>query len=295
MGNEILHHERNSFTTAHIQLFTVMNRFTSLLRTCRLSSLNKPLAETPSYNLFKSYPLHQVIESTPASFHRRNWGLKCPIPYKQRSLYINVQALDSEVGLAQYEAGAGFYRKLQRFREFGVPLKLPKVDADGYFLLANNSNKSLRGMNPKQIKSLLDESKRKRKDFLTPLLKSAKSRDEVYKTSAKLDAKAEKYLGFEQSSIYGSRAVTNTNTSKATAIGLNYGLQGVAFNTPNGVVSKKQVKGRELGRIIAIGGFIAKRTSTPGDNDNRIDKNQKKYVVAKAEAHSNGQLGITIN
>uniref|UniRef100_A0A060TCX3 ARAD1B19140p n=1 Tax=Blastobotrys adeninivorans TaxID=409370 RepID=A0A060TCX3_BLAAD len=293
--------------------------FPGLLRTSRLSSLAHPIKQ--SMNEMSSanpYPRYQVLATTPSSLYRRNWGVKAPIPSKHQSPYVVLDALDSPHGIAQYQAGASFVRKQQRFRELGVPLNL-SPGADDYFHIrsAENRRPTLRSLSSSKVQKLLKQAPSKRQEFVKHLetrSKAEASSGPSTGTSGYLDSslfaeaavsqnsssarhfnRSEMDLGRVASSFMGLSPERWESYGKKTRgpIGLNYGVKGTLHNTPKGIMNGKIVQGRVAvskttgsyagrGPIRAcgiVGGFVV---DTPivstVDSATKVKKVQQFYV-----------------
>ncbi|KAA8899435.1 hypothetical protein TRICI_006349 [Trichomonascus ciferrii] len=253
--------------------------FGSLLRTSRLASLSKPLKGVN--RKLNPHPSHQVVATTPASFHRRDWGLKAPIPEKHRSLYVNVQAMDSPEGIAQYEAGSGFYRKLQRFRELGVPLKHGNMQVD-YFLTRSDQGKTLLDIPKHELERLMKIAPEKRKEFKKFL--EQKRSTQTIKTRDDMDSYAAEFWNFNPIHAHSMR-------KSRSSIGLNYGLKGTLHNTPDGMRTGKIVPGRVVNggienRAVGIAGFVAESSHRRmGAQDSPLAvRDVQQFLIRSAEA-----------
>lgn len=257
------------------------DNFGRLLRNSRLATLGKPLQGMS--RPLNPHPSHQVVTTTPASFHRRDWGLKAPIPEKHRSLYVNVQAMDSPEGLAQYESGSGFYRKLQRFRELGVPLKQGNMHLD-YFSARSDKSKTLLGLPQYKLNRLIKRAPSKRqefKEFIEDKRKDSKSRN----TKADMTRFAVEFWNFNP---IHAHSVGKSRSS----IGLNYSLKGALHNTPEGLRTGKIVPGRVVNgytrNTVGLGGFVAESSHRRlGVQDSPLAvRNLQQFFVRSAEADS---------
>lgn len=251
--------------------------FENLLRSSRLMSLAKP-KNSGYFTQYQEFPKNQAVKTTASSFHRRNWGLKAPIPPKHKSVNIHVQALDSVEGLAQYEPASGDVRRLDRFREFGVALRLPQgIDSDNFFQADSSRQKPIGDKNIYELKKLYKDAESQSKEFWRLRLDgqradSQNQRSRVSALDRRVGVDAQEFMGLPKT-LHAMRH------PKQTAIGLNYSLPGSLFNTPDGFKSRKEVRGRvvdgnntnRVDQVAAIGGF-ATSTTAPDRMKNNGDK-----------------------
>ncbi|ANB12979.1 mitochondrial 37S ribosomal protein MRP51 [Sugiyamaella lignohabitans] len=275
-----------------------MSQFPSLLRNSRVVGLYKSASDKGSAaaaDLIKNkwYPVDQVVGTTAASFHKRNWGLKSPIPRKHKSLYLNVSALDSEVGLAQFDGNTGFHRKLQRFREMQVPLELAKLtDADSHFKANSKKLKSIESLTKKEVRDMNLSSVDKRLAFREYLAKTKKISPDGFRTSS-ADSRetVASFLGLDP----GSTVPFAHNYRHKMALGLSYKLKGSLINTPEGIRTTKPVPGRVLDKtysgVVGIGGFVSNSTLAPGMVDRTKAHN---FIINKASMDDRGHVSFSV-
>jgi hypothetical protein len=275
-----------------------MAGFPRLLQSSRVVSLYKAGANPTGAGKNKLFPVDQVVGTTSSSFHRGNWGLKSQIPSKHKSLYVNVKALDSESGLAQFDGNTGFYRRWQRFREFQVPLELPKrANADSYFKGSSKMFRSVDNFGPKEIGKLNISSVEKRQEFKDYLFNTKRaSLDEFRRTSAATQEIVGSFLGLDVVPEYPG------SSRFKSAVGLSYTLKGSLINTPQGIRTHIPVAGRVLDQerntsgTVGLGGFVAlgalsHSTASPG-RPNRMDTHE--FIINKASVNERGMVNLNV-
>lgn len=114
----------------------------ALLRTSRMFSLPKPLAEPQSTSLnigdhksntmTRSYPQHQSITSPLASREKGDWGLKRAFPLKTTmntsTPSIRIKQLDSVESITDFASAADHSISLEKFQELRVAMSVPRTN-----------------------------------------------------------------------------------------------------------------------------------------------------------------------
>ncbi|GMF00651.1 unnamed protein product [Ambrosiozyma monospora] len=95
--------------------------FSKAFKTTRVAQLPSKLGEL-GLDQSGAFPTHQVIESLPSSFSRRDFGLKLRLPKKTKTRYIVINDIDNKYGLPDFEPRSGFLWKKLRFQELGIPV-----------------------------------------------------------------------------------------------------------------------------------------------------------------------------
>ncbi|KAH3664276.1 hypothetical protein OGAPHI_004628 [Ogataea philodendri] len=254
-----------------------MSDLARLLRSTKLAQLAKPLGDLEK-NISGAFPTHQVVESLPASFKRRDFGLKMRIPTKIKSKYIVVNNLDNKYSLPDFEPLGGFALKKKKFQEFGIPVQV----RNSTISQKNGSSPLLPGYNPLQDEnsiarelgllvkrpSSLEFATNKRyirtlrRPFMEWLAKTYPERV----MQADLSKEIVEFLKIhkaKESSLTAKRSKFSNlyrNQFSGTA-GLSYNLKGRLFQSPNGVLANKVLPGRYIsarstGSRFALGGFV---------------------------------------
>lgn len=262
--------------------------FERLLRNSRVVSLHKPKIDMASPKTVmlmnqKSQPVYQVIGTTSSSFHRRNWGLKSMIPNKHRSLNLNVQALDSETGLAQYDGNTGFYRKLQRFREFGQPLEYKGAANGTPFLKAKTEmDRVSMEISRKRLEQMKNNGQHSYAKFDAFLASKGIKRSEIENTKGSLNGVILEYLGQKRGKV-----------QPTSVLGLNYSLVGSLDMTPTGIRKNRVVKARESGKgKLLVGGFVGVCDRIPPVTAERFPV--RDVVVSRTKPASNGGVEVSV-
>ncbi|CAN6602842.1 small ribosomal subunit protein bS1m [Trichomonascus vanleenenianus] len=270
--------------------------FQSLLRSSRLSSLSGPLKRNT-----KSLPTHQVVATTPSSFHRRDWGLKAPIPAKHQSLYVNVGALDSMESIAQYESGSGNFRRLQRFREFGIPVDFAKnAETTNFFEAKTNFFRPLKSMEKRHFSQRLDAAKKSRVATLSAHEQPLPSKNRNLSTTASsLESTVKRELKIETPAVSNPKDQSSGSILRP-ALGLNYSLKGSLRVTPTGISKTTKVPGRIVsGRsrpasAVAVGGFICNAGTTNTYQAPQATASQP-VIVRYAKYNREGVVEVNVN
>lgn len=268
-------------------------RFSRLFRNTKIAQLPKTSGEL-GLDKSKAFPTHQVIESLPSSFSRRDFGLKIRLPKKLKTRRIVINDLDNKYGLPDFEPLNGFYWKKQRFREFGIPVQIRR---SGLKNLQNSITNNASPLFPKNSRATGDKTtiagtldlkrqsitsktfesqlkpqlRKLRRPFFEWLVKNYP--DRLY--HADLSKELTEFLNQTKPSI----AVKSTGNGKrdprspkfnigpsyadklSGTAGLSYNLGGRLLQTPNGIESSKVLPGRFLqskitGHHFALGGFV---------------------------------------
>lgn len=272
-------------------------QFRNLLRNSRLATFQNSISKVNSSNV----PHLQVLKTTPAAFHRKNWGLKTNLPAKTQSIYIDVEALDNEVGILPFKPASGPYRKIQRFRELGLNLQLPRTgEFENFFQLKKGKGQTWTSMKKDQMKDLCSKARRRRQAFLKYLQENNASVKDLHSSSSNNITKhVENFMGFKPSAAVKP---LNRSGTAVSALGLSYNLKGSLHNTPSGLQLYKTVPGRVVsGRnnrnAAGLGGFVSKTTIShsmmrkQGSNSIR-EKNVENFIVQRAQATHNGVVEL---
>lgn len=263
------------------------NDFGRVFRGSKLAQLANNQKSTP-FDPSKSFPTHQIIESLPSSYSRRDFGLKMRLPKRLKTRRIVVNDLDNKYGMPDYEPLNGFYWKKQRFREMGVPVKAKspgngKHTANPLFPEFTTQSAAAAGAS-QTIASVLDiqtqpinshkfknqvkpDVERLRRPFLRWLAQTYPERLDQTDLTEELSEflKTDAVKSFKQGrdtipESYGNRL-------SGTA-GLSYQLGGRLSQTPNGVEASKVVPGRWLqsrvsANLFGVGGFVGQSSVSP--------------------------------
>lgn len=262
--------------------------FERLLRGSRIVSLHKPEIDLSSQKTLmllsqKPQPVYQIVGTTSSSFHRRNWGLKSMIPSKHKSLNLNIQALDSETGLAQYDGNTGFYRKLQRFREFGQPLENRGVASGTPFLNASTEmDRAPMKVFRKRLADMKKSGDHNYAKFDEYLATKGSKRSEIENTKGSLNDILVEYLGQKPGKV-----------QPTSVLGINYSLMGSLDITPSGIRKNRVVKARESGKgKLLVGGFVGVCDRIPPVTAERFPV--RNVIVSKTKPASNGGVEVTV-
>lgn len=252
------------------------NSLATLYRQSRLASWTNISSNNNSLDVQRartsSYPRCQTLESTPASFYRRDFGLKQSMPPKYKGRYMTVNSLNNETGILDFSPDSLAYtlKKIRQLPGYVTPLKNGTSTGSSFSAFFTGSSSSSRaGLVDKQ-QNISNKVIKKRKKFLEWL----KSQNESIKTLHSSPEKRQKLLNMYMSLIvrgddrnsqsfdpitYNGN-VKNSNMCMATA-GIRYALPGCLFNTPKGAMKNIAVPGRALERNgvkAAVAGVISR-------------------------------------
>ncbi|KAG7796057.1 hypothetical protein KL944_005146 [Ogataea haglerorum] len=254
-----------------------MSDLARLFRTTKIAQVPRQLGELGA-DRSATFPTHQVIESPPSSFARRDFGLKMRIPTKIKSKYIVVNNLDNKYGLPDFEPLGGFAFKKKKFQEFGIPVSVrnptmtTKASSNPLFpghdpREGHGSVAVALGLRVQRPSSLEFATNKKylrtlRRPFMEWLAQNYPERiaqtdlsNEIVEfletrqvDEAKLSRKKYQFPTLYREQLSGTA-------------GLSYNLKGKLFQTPNGVQSARVLPGRYIsarstGSRFALGGFI---------------------------------------
>ncbi|KAF5098952.1 hypothetical protein D0Z00_001818 [Geotrichum galactomycetum] len=259
--------------------------FSSILRNSRLATLPKVRASGNA----KVVPQGQVIHTTPASLHRKDFGLKRTMPERFSTPYITVDALDGYEGMTKFDYGSSFYLKHKRFQELGIPSN-PK------FFEAEKVEKRLGDIKPMQFKRMLANSKAKRSIALKTLAQSNISL-EPRNSSALSDGVARVYNITKPTQPFAASSPTvRANAglgfllkgSLATAPASSSRLSGVSSVYLSKPVPARSVVGRQNSTSVAVGGFIARAVTTNQNTEKPVN-----VIVQSCTIRPNG--GVTLS
>lgn len=227
--------------------------FSNLYRQSRLVQIAQPGSTNADK---KSRPVRQVIHSTPASNHRREYGLKRAMPKALNSRYITVDKLDTPYGFTEYNPGSSkalIHNRLQSLAVSSIPIPRksrenpdlsPLLFGDTNATNMNHPQRKLRGLRSEFIEWLRTRRREKRIHRTLPAL---------YDHPYELEQLARQFLSTRGSSHKPEREPI------ATA-GMNYTLPGSVFNKPTGLTSTVRTPGRFIernGSIVATSGVVA--------------------------------------
>lgn len=265
--------------------------FSNLLRSSRLSSLPKAVKAHA-----KNIPREQVVQTTPASKYRRDFGLKRAMPERMKTPYVTVKALDTMEGMTDYDFGSSYHLKLKRFQETGAAITF-MLNTTGLFNSAAES-KTWGNMTPQELKDLVQSSKTKRREFINWALQNeSKQLHEMLDKNEGLRA-VQRFLQIQSSE--GLNLVGEKIPVKGNA-GLGYLLPGGIHNTPTGLSTSKPVLGRLVTsytkqRRAAIGGFIANTSSSfLPTRPQELSETPRKFVITNVRVRPNGGIDMTSN
>lgn len=273
--------------------------FTNLLRHSRLSSL--PKAVKMETNL-RATPKQQVIHTTPASFHRHDFGLKRTMPARMKSPYITLNALDTYEGMTDFERGSSYYLKHKRSQELGIAPSTENIDMR-LFASQSNSSKSWKNLTKKDVQELIKSFKG--------------DRLELMKWGAENNLKnlpfKERFLPILESYFKIRNGTTNINNAINTPVkgnaGFSYLLSGGFHNAPiksnqkagdgitfaqaTNIVKGREVAGLEKSTSAAVGGFVA-RYNSPSRTiiDSSISEKPIDVVVTNISIRSSGSVEL---
>lgn len=227
----------------------------SLYRHSRLVSLPQP-TECSSHK--QPFPTEQVICSTPASFHRRDFGLKQVLPRKYNAHYITVKRLDTNTGIVDFERGSMAFG-LKKIKELpGTVVPIRSADADGttyssFFRGSTGHNNRLRrtGSSRESFKEWLKTQNESVKTLHNSYERKRVLINKFFKMSSDQDHRPQ---------LHNKHSTDGDSSCVATA-GLRYALPGTLQNTPKGPTTTHPVQGRILQRngvTAAVSGVIAR-------------------------------------
>lgn len=112
----------------------------ALLRSSRLFSIPKPLAEPPSTNLHigdhksrtmtRAHPQYQSVTSPLSSREKGDWGFKRPFPLKSTMAsstpLIRVKQVDSIESITDFASAGDHTLSLEKFQELRIAMSIPK-------------------------------------------------------------------------------------------------------------------------------------------------------------------------
>lgn len=245
-----------------------------------------------------SRPVRQVIYSTPASNHRRDYGLKRAMPKPLNSRYITVDNLDTPYGFTEYNPGSSkslVRSRLQSLAQSSIPIPRKSRDRPELSpLLYGSSATHEHSFDPKLLQSL-------RSEFIQWLQSRSKTLTALYDNPRELERLAQQFLD-------ETPASTSRNGPEYMPLGtagLNYSLPGVVYNRPEGITATCHVPGRRLernGHVVATAGVVAMSDvggSTNVNNNwedkNRIRQNVENFAVKRLKiAPKSGQALLTV-
>ncbi|KAA8915092.1 hypothetical protein TRICI_002751 [Trichomonascus ciferrii] len=245
-----------------------------------------------------SRPVRQVIYSTPASNHRRDYGLKRAMPKPLDSRYITVDNLDTPYGFTEYNPGSSkslVRKRLQSLAQSSIPIPRKSKDRPELSpLLYGSSNTQEQKFDPKFLQSL-------RSEFIQWLQSQSKTLQALYDNPRELERLAQQFLD-------GTRIGSGSNEPEHAPLGtagLNYSLPGVVYNQPEGITATRFVPGRRLernGHVVATAGVVAMsdvggsvNVNNNWDDKNRIRQNLENFTVKRLKiAPNSGQALLTV-
>lgn len=273
--------------------------FPHLLRNARVTTFQSKVL--PIGTRSRKVPVLQVLKTTPASFHRKDWGVKANLPAKAKDVHISLEALDSAVGILPYEPASGFYRKLQRFREFGVHLQMPRYsEVDNLLKASPRSSTTWSTMSKEDKMRLYQRARSRRHEFHEYMKTSLSSAKELYSTSANLTKHIEKFMGIQP--VISHLSMDSSAEANVSSAGLSYALKGSLYNTPRGIQEYKRVPGRVLngrGAKVAagLGGFVSNVTISHAMNMAQSASSLRaeavyEFIVQRAQATQMGHIEL---
>lgn len=265
--------------------------FSNLLRSSRLSSLPKAVKSHIRNN---AVPKEQVVHTTPASFYRRDFGLKRAMPERMKTPYVTVKALDTLEGMTDFNFGSSYHLKVKRFQETGAAIT--PLPTSGLFN-ASVENKTWSNMTPEELKDLVRSSKGKRRDFISWALKNETK--QLHQMLEKDDGVRAVQRFLEIQSTEGPNWSNEKIPVKGNA-GLGYLLPGGIHNTPTGITQSTPVKGRLVPsypqqRRAAIGGFIAQTSSSFAHKPPKMSEVPRNFLITNVRVRPNGSIDMTTN
>ena len=265
--------------------------FSNLLRSSRLSSLPKAVKTHAKPNVV---PQEQVIQTTPASFYRRDFGLKRAMPERMHTPYVTVKALDTMEGMTDFDFGSSFHLKQKRFQETGAFISsMPNTD----LFSPSAETKTWGNMSTQELKELVQSCKGKRKEFIQWALQNESKQLHQMLTMNDSVRAVQRFLqiqGSEGPKFSGEKIPVKGNA------GLGYLLPGAIQTTPNSasLSQPKSVSGRLVAshskqRRAAIGGFVAQTISSFNARPQKLSEAPRKFVVTNVRVRPNGGVDVT--
>lgn len=257
--------------------------FGSVLRSSRLASVSKP--SRPKYGDGFA-PKYQVIQSTPSSLYRKDFGLKRVMPASSTTPYITVQALDSPYGMTSYEFGSSFHFKSRRFQEIGAPLSSQSIGSS--LFEKSSTTKQWLDVKPIDASEIVRGASSRRQEFIKWVQERTQSPPSpISKDSSKI---IDDFYNIAEPSALKT---IQPSVVKGNA-GLSYLLKGSIKNTPKGAILYREVKGRPINtqrsefsnggnKFAAIGGFVVQW--------NKINSNTSFYIDG-AQHSQNGTISM---
>lgn len=273
-----------------------MSQFKTLLRQSRVFSL------PPEHLAIRSehVPKQQVLETTAASFHRRNWGLKGPLPTKAKSTLITYGRMESDVGFPDIDYNPNFLRKVTKFSELGTRVQLAPSNSEFPSLFATGSRPfpAVSQLGRRKLRKAMADAEDRRQEYLAYIKSrpmAAIGANGSTFSAAQSPATAERFLGLQTSS-------TPTQTA-ISAIGLSYELKGVIHNSLNGLQSARIVPGRVLARransvsSAAVGGFVARMISPASAQEGVTVVHEKTvpFRVERVVSSPDGEVNLSVS
>lgn len=255
-----------------------------------MASISKPVNGGHSES---SAPRYQVIQSTPASLYRKDFGLKRAMPAGAKTPLITVQALDTMYGMTAYEFGSSFHFKARRFQEMGVSIV---STANNSLFEQPTTKKYWKDLSRSEAIDLLKKAQLERPKFLKSL-QSNPLDDKFQNKKSKLHSSVDKFYDIHDNpvSIQASRGAAKGNA------GLSYTLSGSVMNTPTGPIFYRAVQGRDVSlskgpasnggsnSSAAVGGFIAAKQKVSSSNGSN-----NLFYVRDAMFDSNGGIQLRV-
>lgn len=255
--------------------FKPMSNLQKLLKGSKISQLAEPNRREAA-NYFKLFPTHQVIQTTPNSLYRKDYGLKANLPSKVKSRFLELDEMDTMQRMTDFECLSGSYWKKVRFQEMNLPISFKKNALfEGFTEIKPKSenltnlsvllNFDYKNATDGELKILLGKLRELRKPFVEWLLKTKPS--VLLQQSNDFSSEIRDFLAMCEKSPYHYKKLSQLGLKKdgslktAGTAGLSYALKGRLCNTPNGIQAKKIIPGRYVGDLnknFAVGGFIAR-------------------------------------
>ncbi|GMG20021.1 unnamed protein product [Ambrosiozyma monospora] len=286
--------------------------FSRVFKTTRVAQLPSKLGEL-GLDQSGSFPTHQVIESLPSSFSRRDFGLKLRLPKKTKTRYIVVNDIDNKYGLPDFEPRSGFLWKKLRFQELGIPV----TSKDSSLATSEKSTKKTNPLFPTTEVTHNTESiaqalnierqpldstnfktvvkpalKKLRKPFMKWLVKNYPERV----NNIDLSREIVQFINETKLSLNDTQKTKNTIPDSyaeklSGTAGLSYTLKGRLFQTPNGIESSRIVPGRFLhgkstGNLFGVGGFVGTSYYSPSQVNylKRLSNHPSRPVTVNSES-----------
>lgn len=235
----------------------------------------------------KVAPQHQVIQTTPASRFRKDFGLKNPMPRGWKSPHITVQSLDHN-GMTKYEHGSSFHFKKRRFEEMGTALRSDTVYS---FFEKPVTVKRWGDLKVSEANEMRENASSHRQEFLKFIQEKTKSLIIPGENNTTAHDMIQKFYGIHEK----QGRIVRSNDVRGNA-GMSYLLQGSMGNVQanSGTLHGRPVKGRATklrpesfnSSTAAIGGFVA--TCHASTNSST------KYIVREAKLHEGGEVDLSV-